>query len=268
MDSSTLAEVEALQSTAPIWRGICRSMAADGVMPAVPAHNGVLGAAQQVYAHEAIRTREMGYATLALATALFDPVEWAAKWEQEQETKRRSHERRKQRQKQEQEAESKPEPKPDPKPDPKPEKRRVTIMADVVFVPDEPKPKPKPKPKRKANWRRPECQLPTRDEIVTAAESGLSLIEYGERLGITEYQAYKHFPRIAPGVKWNGKRRRKPQKCIVPTADEVMEAADAGFTRIEAAELFGLEMRYAYYWFPRLAPKALWLDGRAKNSAS
>lgn len=247
--------VEALQGTAPIWRGICRSMAADGVMPAVTES----GAGIDPLAYERISTREMGYATLALATALFDPVVWAKQHEAERESKRRiyARSRQKQRAKREQQKQQKQEQAQKPKP-----KRRVVIMADVVFVPDE----PKPKPKRKGNWRKPKCELPSRDEIMAAAESGLSLIEYTERLGITESQG-RHLRRIAPGAKWKGKRRCKPRKANLPSADEVKEAADAGFTRIEAAELFGLKVQHAYYWFRRLAPNAAWLDGRAGRSA-
>ena len=64
-------EVPAIQSTAPIWRGVCRYLAFEaGVWPAVAATGGGSEAVKEAR----IISRRQGYATLALAVAEYDPV--------------------------------------------------------------------------------------------------------------------------------------------------------------------------------------------------
>lgn len=173
-------EIEMYRGTAGIWQDVCRYMAKHEVMPAVTGITTVGPDATHVVSCERIATRDQGYATLALAAALYDPLPRN--------------------------------PRKEPETEPETEKRRITVMADLVFV-DGPIPDPEPKPK----------------------------------------------PERKPGQYWS--------KETLPSADEIEEAADAGFTRIEAAEYFGLKSHVAYYWFPKLAPRAAWIDRRQKKSA-
>ena len=79
----------------------------------------------------------------------------------------------------------------------------------------------------------------------------------------TPRQGYAYLAHSVASVKpWPNGKKPKPKEVTLPPADEVREAAELGFTRSEALELFDLPSRY---YLEKLAPGAVWIDGRKRN---